>query len=142
MSDESFEALRNDLQLSKKFGPGKPDLRFYPNGYSGQKKIDQSVSLKLDPDDSTFETVLEDIHENFRDNVEHVDAEHFHDAMVINASNLKKHVIYYLYTGDKAQVSLAFKRLSMHRLFKGKALAYFAAVRDPPTDMFENVRKF
>lgn len=95
--DGSYDEPRKELHLSKKFGLNKPELRFYPNGYTRQEKIDQSFALKLNLNSDDFDEIFDEMHEYFKDDIEHVPSAAFHDAVVRNAIKAKRHVIYFFY---------------------------------------------
>lgn len=60
----NFGELKKDYRVGK-LAAGRPDLRYFPNEATGDKKMDRSFSLPLDLKSSDFTPIIEEIESSF-----------------------------------------------------------------------------
>ena len=58
-----FQELQKIFKLSSSLKKGKPELRFFPNKFTGQLKIGSSVGLAFNPASDDLEPIFSQIHE-------------------------------------------------------------------------------
>ena len=135
--NENYETLKKQFKVSK-LEVGKPELRYYPNEVAGQQKLDKSYSLPLELDNKDMSRIMEDVESTFQSNIVDIQGHLFNNYIMQYAKDEQKHVVYYMYR-DEQQLSLAFKHISNHALFKDECV--FLAMKDPPMQLFQGLRK-
>lgn len=134
---DDFQDLKKAYRVGK-VEAGKPELRYYPNEITGETKLDRSYSLPLDLTSNDFSVIVEEIESSFESHIADVQPQLFNNYIVQYGKDQQKHVVYYMYR-DEQKISLTFKHLSNHPVFKEDCA--FLGMKDPPYEMFQGLRE-
>ena len=133
VDDGEFDELIKHFKIPN-LNANKPVLRFYPNGVSGDAKVEAAHNLKFDRLDSNIGPIIDEIHDSFEHNVQKVVSVDVDDMIKEYAAEKQQNVVLHVHKDER--VSLAYKALSKHQIFHN---CVFFSVQFPKTG-FQGLR--
>jgi hypothetical protein len=135
LTGEDAAESRKKFRLSE---GSKPELKFFPNSEAGEQKLNQAFGILFNKESKHVDSVLEEVSEGMQHTITEISPAIFNSMIVNYAQQQQKNIVYFMYAEGQA-VSIAFKALSTHPLFKEDSV--FLSLFNPPLQMFPGLKQ-